>query len=120
MPKHDGGRPSETSRDTRPVSTLSDLGVTRDQSSEWQKLAAVPEDDFQAAIDEAAEQGVVSRAKVMAVHYSVGELWRARYLGRNRLATGTGKPSRRTNSGRRSGERVERVERLDVGSGACL
>lgn len=76
MPKHEGGRPLETGRPTRPVTTLEDLGVTKDQSSQWQKLAAVPAEDFQAAIDAAVEQGSVSRAKVMAVHYSSStDLW---------------------------------------------
>jgi hypothetical protein len=30
--------------------TLADIGITRDQSSQFQKLAAVPEDDFEAAL----------------------------------------------------------------------
>jgi hypothetical protein len=30
--------------------TLSDFGITRDQSSQWQKLAAVPQPDFKAAL----------------------------------------------------------------------
>jgi hypothetical protein len=29
---------------------LTDLGITRDQSSKWQKLADVPKDDFEAAL----------------------------------------------------------------------
>lgn len=49
---------------------LADVGVTEKQSHEWQKLAAVPSEDFQAAIDEAAAQGNISRARVMSVHYS--------------------------------------------------
>lgn len=30
--------------------TLNEMGVTKDQSSKWQKLAAVPEEEFEAAI----------------------------------------------------------------------
>lgn len=34
---------------------LSDLGISRDQSSRWQKLAAIPEDKFEAAVSAAKE-----------------------------------------------------------------
>jgi hypothetical protein len=40
------GRPVKRSD----VTTLSDLGITRDQSSQWQKLAAIPEAKFEAAL----------------------------------------------------------------------
>jgi hypothetical protein len=33
--------------------TLSDLGITRNQSSQWQKLAAVPKAEFEAALADA-------------------------------------------------------------------
>lgn len=33
--------------------TLSDLGITKDQSSRWQKLAQVPEKNFERCIEEA-------------------------------------------------------------------
>jgi len=42
--------------------TLADLGISKRQSSEWQKLAAVPEEDFEAAI---AEQEVPSAGGVL-------------------------------------------------------
>jgi hypothetical protein len=31
--------------------TLSEMGITKDQSSKWQKLAAVPEDEFEEAVN---------------------------------------------------------------------
>ena len=40
------GRPAKASGAT----TLSDLGISRDQSSNWQKLASIPDDHFEAAI----------------------------------------------------------------------
>lgn len=49
---------------------LADIGVTHGESHRWQELAEVPAEEFQAAIDAAATDGHVSRAKVMAVHYS--------------------------------------------------
>jgi hypothetical protein len=45
MEKAKGGWPSET-RGTTPV--LQDLGISNNQSSRWQKLAAVPQEDFEA------------------------------------------------------------------------
>jgi hypothetical protein len=49
VPPH---RPAEVSDDAtlNPQRTLADLGVTRDQSSQWQKLAAIPEDEFERAL----------------------------------------------------------------------
>jgi hypothetical protein len=32
------------------AATLSDLGISRDQSSKWQQLVDVPEDQFEAAV----------------------------------------------------------------------
>jgi hypothetical protein len=53
--KDSGERASrgETKQDrmsSRATSALSDLGITRDQSSKWQKLADVPKDDLEAAL----------------------------------------------------------------------
>ena len=40
----------EVSTDTIHPKTLPELGISPDQSSTWQKLANVPEDEFEAAI----------------------------------------------------------------------
>jgi hypothetical protein len=42
------GRPARGAFNEAP--TLRDLGITRDESSKWQKLAAVPQDQFEAAL----------------------------------------------------------------------
>jgi hypothetical protein len=53
-PKANGGRPTRTGGEERPVSepTLRDLNITKDQSSEWQKLADVPAQAFEDALDD--------------------------------------------------------------------
>lgn len=45
--------------------TLSDIGISRTQSSRWQKLAAIPEDDFEATF---AKPGKASTAGLIAAH----------------------------------------------------
>ena len=57
MDKAKGGRPIENrSHDSTgfvaETKTLSDLGITKDQSSKWQRLAAVPEAEFEAAVSQ--------------------------------------------------------------------
>lgn len=51
-----GGRPKKES----PAVTLSDLGVTPQESSRYQALAEIPADDFAGAIEEVAEAGPVT------------------------------------------------------------
>jgi hypothetical protein len=51
--KAPAGRPKESVEPDDQLTTpktLSDIGITKDQSSTWQKLANVPEDEFEAAI----------------------------------------------------------------------
>jgi hypothetical protein len=43
----DRGKPSEMSKAT----TLSDMGITRDQSSRWQQVASIPDEHFEAAVE---------------------------------------------------------------------
>jgi hypothetical protein len=68
MPRNVGGRPRragrETCRDDRQVS-LGQLGVSRDESSTFQRLAAIPEDDFESRLGAAKDSGRVSRAAVL-------------------------------------------------------
>jgi hypothetical protein len=46
------------------AATLNRLGVTKHESSRWQKLAAVPAADFQNAIEKAVDEGTVSATRV--------------------------------------------------------
>ena len=61
------GRPSKVSD----APTLPDLGITRDQSSQYQKLADIPEEEFEEAISDPctmpSTEGVINRAKPMVM-----------------------------------------------------
>jgi hypothetical protein len=39
-------------KDQRPTQSLSDYGITKDQSSTFQQIASIPEDDFEEFIEE--------------------------------------------------------------------
>src|SRR3954468_11429425 len=64
MEKAKGGRPS-LENPSRATTGLSDLGISRDQSSKWQKLAGIPEDDFEASL---AAPGKPSTTDIIADH----------------------------------------------------
>ena len=55
---HAGGRPTKTTDTREAVSrpTLREMGVSDKQSSRWQQLAGVPEDDFEAALAASASE----------------------------------------------------------------
>lgn len=44
------GRGDQKSESRPPTPKISDFGITRDQSSQWQRLAAIPEAEFEKAI----------------------------------------------------------------------
>ena len=48
--KAKGGRPSKENPSTETRGLLKDLGITYDQSSQWQRLGAMPQKDFDYAI----------------------------------------------------------------------
>jgi hypothetical protein len=50
-----GGRPNKKPSSGTRVSTVADLGLTYDESSKWQKLAQVPEEEFQAKLKDPNE-----------------------------------------------------------------
>jgi hypothetical protein len=60
-------RPGNPQLSSTPTVGLAELGVTRDQSSRWQDLAEVPVDEFEQAIEEAAETGKVTSSKVVSI-----------------------------------------------------
>jgi hypothetical protein len=54
-PKHKGGRPSLTGTSEGPVKTLSEIGISKNQASIWQKVAALAAEDFEDRIAAAKE-----------------------------------------------------------------
>jgi hypothetical protein len=69
MPTAPGGQPYQakpTGNNTEPVvsdepRTLSDLGITKRQSSDWQKLAAFPREEFEQALESKNVEGLIAR-----------------------------------------------------------
>ena len=60
MDKAKGGRPELTGPSSVPVNsvlTLSEVGITKNQSSQWQKVANVPEEEFEKHIAEDTAKG---------------------------------------------------------------
>lgn len=68
------GRPEKASTAT----TLSDLGVSRDQSSKWQQLAQVPDEEFEAALaapKKPTTTGILAQAKPKQEPMNPQALW---------------------------------------------
>lgn len=73
MDKSTGGRPVENQShdatgysEPRAAKPLSDLGISKTQSSRWQKLAAIPEEDFEATF--AKPERKPSTTGIIAAH----------------------------------------------------
>lgn len=61
-----GGDKKSSSHDTRMIPTLKNIGLTYDQSSRYQKIASIPEEVFEAAIDAAKSVvGEVTTARML-------------------------------------------------------
>lgn len=69
MPKNTGAKgigPIAVTSYDRNTKTLDDLGISKNESSRWQKLAAVPEDKFEQAVSAAKEiAGEVTTAAML-------------------------------------------------------
>jgi hypothetical protein len=78
-----GGRGAPIVRspvETAQPSTLADLGITKTQSSKWQKLAALPEDKFEIRVAHA-------KARVEGMTTSAPSYPKAEYTGENEWFT---------------------------------
>lgn len=59
MEKNDGGRPTKTGNSVLPVlePTLEEMGVSKMESSRWQRMAELPEADFERHVSETRDAG---------------------------------------------------------------
>ena len=74
-PKAKGGNPN-LSKPTTSCETLSDMGISRDQSSKWQKIANIPEEKFENYLEveeELSTAGALKVAKNVHVSNNSGE-----------------------------------------------
>lgn len=73
--RHDGhGDQKSESRDTTPKPTLAQIGITKDQSAQWQKLARASPEEFEDALDTTkAVTADISTAKVLKVMRGEGK-----------------------------------------------
>jgi ParB family chromosome partitioning protein len=75
-PKIDGSR----SQPSTSTPTLAEMGVTKAQSSKWQKLAALPDEKFEVRVEHA-------KARVQGITTSAPPYFRADYSGENEWFT---------------------------------
>jgi hypothetical protein len=76
MPEHPPG-PDRSSPATDLPPKLADLGITKQQSSDWQRLAAIPKAEFETALNNGATtNGLVKPKKVEPPFTSISlSLW---------------------------------------------
>jgi hypothetical protein len=68
MPKLSGARGVGKKVESHDATPLSELGISKTQSSRWQKLAAVPDDQFEQAVEAAKEvAGEVTTAAMLRI-----------------------------------------------------
>ena len=92
MPKNTGvlkvGTNLPQSHDTTTAPTLSEMGISKDQSSRWQKLSAIPEDKFEEAVTAAKEvAGEVTTAYLLRVEKNASNPHVANNSGENEWYT---------------------------------
>jgi hypothetical protein len=62
---HDDGLSEQVSEGATPALSLTDLGISRDQSSDWQAIASLAEPEFEAHIAETKEAGMLTSAALV-------------------------------------------------------
>ena len=69
--KSEGGRPTKNQSidTTGSTQTLADIGISKDQSSKWQQLAELPEEDFDEYLD---QPGIPSTSGALAIVKPIG------------------------------------------------
>lgn len=73
-----GGRPTETPNKASEVSTLREFGISHKQSSDWQRLAEVPDEDFEVALqaERPTTSGIIaSHVEPKSEHMDNRALW---------------------------------------------
>ena len=66
-----GDRQSKQGKAKSKATTLVDMGVTKDQSSKWQKIANIPEEKFEnylAVEKELTTAGILRKAPAIIIH----------------------------------------------------
>jgi hypothetical protein len=64
-------------RDDGSTKPLGELGISRDQSSRWQRVASLTEDEFEAALQDCASTSDMVEAATLSAAKSVLAMWRS-------------------------------------------
>ena len=101
MEKHNGARDGKTgSHDATPL--LSDIGINKTQSSRWQKIAAIPDEQFETTKSEATTSRVTDVRQP------------TRGIGRGNCCGGAGCEGTAGNANRHCGINATRFDRQDT------